>query len=188
MNRDRGVPLTTASLLSAGTRLRIPDLFYYQGKRFTSAAMKEIRETNRHLSSSGFLHFSDQGLFKPLLFVKEENLCEPRERGDHKRILLHEFGHVAEFLVLGDRGCGAHHMEAMGQIRTRALSNPAGLLPDYSTIHPAEEYADGFEAYHTARRTPGTSAEQNNADFEDLSARNVPLMKLIEEDLAHCAG
>lgn len=170
--------------LTAGQSVRLPDLHFYQDQRYTAQTLRDIEQMNRSITSSaGFFRFWEDGRFRPVLVVKEKHLCERKDQASQKRVLLHELGHVAEFLALHDPATRADHEAAMRAIRASAARNPSEMLTTYARVHPAEQYADAFEAWFTADR-PGLPITAEQANEAALRAANPRLLERIEADLA----
>lgn len=175
--------LPAAAPLASGQTLRLPDVHFYQGRRYSGETMQDIALMNQATGgSAGFFRFWEDGRIAPVLMVKEQHLCEHTEQASQKRILLHEMGHVAEYLALRDPQTRDAHQQAMTDIRASAARTPSEMLTTYSRVHPAEQYADAFEAWFTADR-PGLPVTPEQANDAALRQANPRLRSLIESEL-----
>lgn len=180
--------LDSSVRLEAGQTLKVPDLYFYEGRSYTLERRREIEQMNQAAeNSAGFFRFWEDRSVAPILVVKEKHLCTHTPDAPQKNILLHEMGHVTEYLALDDSGYREAHNLEMLQIRASAVRTPSEMLTGYSRVHPAEEYADAFEAYFTADR-PGAPPSPDQANDAALTASNPRLRSLIERDLQRLAG
>ena len=188
MNSTDGTARDPRRPLDEGERIKLPDLGYYQGQRYSISTLDRIRRLNGNLRDprigGQYQHYVR------LLMVKANTLPDPAPRFlDGQRIIVHEFGHVADSLMFDDLATYAQHSERTKAIDAEdedrvAKGDPQAFITAYARTNVPEHYAEAFEAYFTSyREDPGHRGSGEDGNFQDLQAHEAPLADLLASEM-----
>lgn len=188
MNAMDGTARDPRRPLDEGERIKIPDLGYYQGRRYSTSTLDRIRRLNGNLRDprigGQYQHYVR------LLMVKANTLPDPAPRFlQGQRTIVHEFGHVADSLMFDDLATYAQHSERTKAIDAEdedrvAQGDSKAFITAYARTNIPEHYAEAFEAYFTSYRDDtGHRGSNEDGNFQDLLAHEAPYVDLLASEM-----
>lgn len=141
-------------------------------------------------ANDAFAKEDNAGLFVPvakLITVRQADVPDPSPAAFVSRIVVHEFGHAAQYLVEADPVAGPAHAARLERIhREDMAADPPTVVTRYAKTNSTEHYAEAFESWFTAWRFDGTehdSTEDGDGEYASLKARDPKMEALIADDV-----